>query len=465
MKNNHSMEGGLNIIKNALRGVGGLFLLAFFVRLGFLMSSDNFYGFGPMLNIITALKAFNYFSFFENIYFCPLPFYLYSLVFSVWMGTEQIICAQFLSLLFGSLSIPIFYLFVRKNFNKLIAFYAALILCFYPAHIIMSIITSADSIGFFLLLVCLNLILNKNYFYASIILAISCGFTYLAWVFVLILNLFMFIQSDKKNIKKIIKLFFFSIISCSVPAAIIVLIKIKYCSQGLFYRNFYLADSFMRYIINYGNTVKIAIRALLMQPVSGFFLVSLIGVFFFLKQKRIKCYDLIFLFGLTLILICLGIFRDEICILGQGVNFLSIMCIPFFVFAVTSILQKFKIKKIIFVLICIFCLILFLVSTCLKPKLPEKVKELSAWLKENIDEKTKIYINKDETGYYSSIIMLSGLPQGNFKYYNSFDDFSGQVDAEDNYLILSLEQYSQAKNVPGENLIVLEGYSVYKLDN
>ncbi|MBI4846209.1 MAG: glycosyltransferase family 39 protein [Candidatus Omnitrophica bacterium] len=420
-----------------------LFFAAFFIRLAFLAACDNLQGAGPMLNIITALHVFKSPSLLENIYYGLLPLYLYSLALAVNLGTEQILSAQFLSLFFGSFSAVPFYLLIRRFSDKKIAFYAAMFFCCYPAHINASILSMPEAVTLCLLLWATYYILNYSASLAALFLALACGFSYLAWLFIPIFITIYLSCSQKAEykwpsgrirttgernlmarrtsferhhtialrIEEAILIFFI----CTIfPLIWVKLVAAKYNGCGIFYKNFYEARSFLEFIFAFTDTVRMLMSKLFNAPLPLFFVFGLAGLYQSARLK--KFYPFIFIVGMLVLLSSINIFREDIFLLDGIILIAGVFYIPFIIEGIMFIMKTLFLKINFFskTLILLSVLLLLGIGMYDRPYLPKRVKVLSSWIKDNIGTQDIIFINKDSNGYYTSVIMLSGLPQGNF---------------------------------------------------
>ena len=395
-----------------------LCLGAFLTRFGFLALSDNFKGPQPMLNIITSLHIFKHPEFMQNIYYQQLPAFLYSLFAAIKIGGDQLLCGRLLSVFWGTMSIALFYYLLSRIFNKRIAVFSALLLCFYPAHILNSVITMPDIMGLFFLLSALCCLQERRNILSVLFVCLATACTYVSWLFVMILPVFIITvkkQSQRLRLKD--ALCFFLIAGLFALFWIIVTNNI-YREHNLFYKNFFEAGSFFEYIFAFMQTVSMIIRQLFYFPMPLLFLLGLVGIYQSAKMR--KYYDFIFLIGSLVLALALGIFRQEINLIEQGMLVLSILLIPFMVLGLDFILRVFSLgrNRYTAVVIALICFSLLFLSMDARPYLPKKIKDLSSWMKDNVQDRNAVlYIRKDENPYFSSIIMLSGLPQGNFHYY------------------------------------------------
>ena len=395
-----------------------LCLGAFLTRFGFLALSDNFKGPQPMLNIITSLHIFKYPGIIQNIYYQQLPAFLYSLFAAIKIGGDQIISGRLLSVFWGSMSIAPYYYLVSKIFTKRIAVLSALLLCFYPVHVINSVITTPDIMGLFLLLSAMYCLQEQRNILAGVFVFLATACTYVSWLFVLILPIFIISIKNKSLRKRLKDAVWFFLIAGLFSLFWIIITNNVYKEHNLFYNNFFNAKSFYEYLFSFMSTVSMITRKLFFFPLPVLFLLGLAGIYQSAKTR--KYYEFFFLIGALVLTLSLGIFREEIALIEQGMLVLSALLIPFMVLGLDFILHVFGLSRKIFSMMAITLIsvsLLFL-SMYERPYLPKKIRNLSSWIKYNVqDRNVKIYISEDKSLYFSSIIMLSGLPQGNFNYF------------------------------------------------
>jgi hypothetical protein len=98
-----------------------------------------------------------------------------------------------------------------------------------------------------------------------------------------------------------------------------------------------------------------------------------------------------------------------------------------------------------------------------RPLVPEEVRRVSCWLKKNAAAHSIFFIEEDARGYYSSIVMLSGLPQGNFLIVegNSVPDFSGDQNRERKFLITSMQNNGTIPDRSWEKVAEFDSYYIF----
>ncbi len=399
-----------------------LFLSAFLVRLGAMAVSDNFAGHQPMLKLITALHILKKASFFENIHYQHLPFYLYSLVVSIGLGKEQILAGRFLSLLFGSLSVVSFYYLIKLLFDRKTAFYSSLLIGLYPPHILKSIITLPNTMALFFIIGSLYFMMKRKLVLSALFIGLASGYDYLAWAFIATLTLFILIHESEPPRKKIKNALLFFSIAAFFPVIWILLIKYKTGNYYLFYNNFLSGDTFSKVLFGIMLNVQTLVGNLYKYPFPGMFLLAIYGLFWSLLRKKHGA--LIFWILSLAVFAGLGVFRQEISVFSPGELCLSLLLIPFVIEGSSSILKLLRVNvgRGMYAVIFFLCLGLLSNFATMRPVLPEKVKAVSCWLKKNLTPDDLIFIDKDKDGYYSTIVMLSRLPPGNFCFFDGNEE-------------------------------------------
>jgi len=395
-----------------------LFLAVFLVRFGFLVLSDNFKGPQPMLNIATSLHIFNFPSILENVFYQPLPLFLYSLFCAVKIAGDQIVSGRLLSVFLGAVSVIPFYYLSKRLFNKKIALFSSMLFCFYPEHIVNSVITMPDVLGLVFLMGALYYVEDQRIVLSAVLLGFGTACAYICWFFVPIMPVYIILTGKGDKRLKLKNVFSFLFIAVLFPFFWIILINNKYGAFNLFYNNFFESQSLLRYCFDYMQNVSALVNRLFMS-MPLLFLLSLAGMYQSAKARR--HYHWGFLIGSLLLAASSGLFREEIPVLKEGVFIISILFLPFAVLGVDFILSVVKLKSnwcavLAVVLICVNFLFVG-VNNC--PYLPRSVKKFCLLIPEKMKSKDTAFYISYNNPYYSSIMMLSGIPQGNFHYYGN----------------------------------------------
>ncbi|MBU1924560.1 MAG: hypothetical protein KKB82_01405 [Candidatus Omnitrophica bacterium] len=395
-----------------------VFLFAFFVRLFFLAFSDNFLSAEPMLNISASLHIFSEPALFNNIHYLQPPLLLYSLAIAIWLGAEQIIAPRFLMLFFGCLTIWPFFKLVQYVWDRKTAIYAAVLLCCLPGHILYSSLTTSDVICAFFIITGLNFLFREKIAAAAAFFVLACGYSYFGWVVLLIAILQLAITEGKSLETKTKTLMIFGAIVSPFILLWLVLLKYKYGTYCLFTHNFlsydYLIKTIYRTMLGVQTQIKQLIKDLSLAPA----IVGILGMLAnIIKRKQ---YNLMLWIGMIILFSCVQWFREEIAIQRAAILLLSILFLPFIAEGVFLVSKSAKavfgaFSVVIITLICI-CFIFNAAGDAYR--VPGYIKEISGWLSANVKTNDLIFMQRDERGYYSTIMMGSGLPQGNFYFLN-----------------------------------------------
>ncbi len=419
--------------------VAFLGLTAFLVRTAFLCFSDNISGAQPMLNIITSLHVFHFPGILHNVCFQPLPLYLYSLFISIAAGGDQLISARLLSVLAGSLTVVPFYYLTKKMFNARIAAVSGLVLCFYPVHLVSSVLTLPDAEALFLILCALWCLSSNKMAMAAVFTVLACAAAYISWLVIPAAVIFILIREARTGAAKrgrTAGLFLAAVII--FPALWACLLGAKY-GRGLFYHNFFAAKSFLHYLFGVSHSTFRILGELIRRSGWIFAFFGFLGI---LRGARIKKQQpQIFYFAIFLLLCSAGIFRREIPVISEGILLLSILLIPFALAAALWILKllHLRAKGAEWLVAGSFCLCLLFPVLQQRPLLPQTIRDLSSWLGENVTPNETVFMLPDRGGFYSSIIMLSGLPQGNFYRWESGEKFDRMKNGLPDFYLVTAE--------------------------
>lgn len=453
------------LFKNDLFIVAILFLVAFILRFSFLALSDNFTGGQSMLNIITSLHVISEPSLLENIHYQQLPLYLYSLAFSVILGAEQLISARFLSLFFGSLCLIPFYWFIKKAISRKIALFSAVMFCFYPLHIIKSVVSLPDVIGLFFVLCSLYFITCRKIIVSAIFCGVGCGYAYMAWLFIPVLTLFILIQEEIKAFSRVKLAVVFFLITIILPVCWISFVAMKNGQFGLFHKNSFFISSFYTFLYVTTSTVKSLLEKLFEQPMPLLFLLSSVGIFYSFRIK--KYYNLIYFIGAIIILGSLGIFRQEIAIINEIFLVLSVLLIPFISLGILFCLRTFRINNRGFIWYATVLLSVMLLCNTVtrRPYLPMSVKQVSSWIRNNVKNDERVFLDKDGNGYYTAIMMLSGIPQGNFYFLKEKQQYDKTAGSSGGCVVIALEDHNWMYDLPWQKVKTIDAYKIFKINS
>ncbi|MBU1044840.1 MAG: glycosyltransferase family 39 protein [Candidatus Omnitrophica bacterium] len=404
------------LLKNHLIVAICLFIDAFLIRFAFLISSDNIFGQAPMLNIMTSLHVLTDQALLNNVYYQQLPFFLYSIAGAVKLGSEQILSPRFLVALISSLSLIPYYYLVKKVFNSKIALFSGLLLYSYYMHIIVSIISMPDAICIGFLFFCLWMLFIDKYLISAIFCLIACGYSYLGWILVPVLFSSIFLKKHKTLKQNLFNGILFLSIACLLPLIWTQVIENNYGQAWLWYKNFHNPDSVYTFLFLAGRSMQGILSDLFLKPGSIIFCLSFIGVIFAPNKK--ERYPYIFCITATILILSVHVFRKEILIVDQGILFIWALLIPYLIFGLFFVLRKLRLNHKVYglIIVSIICSVSLVTGFFQRPKIPQSVTEVSWWLQENADANSLIYLQKQDKGYHSAIVMQSKLPQKNFSF-------------------------------------------------
>jgi len=450
------------LLKNHLIVAICLFIDAFLIRFAFIISSDNMLGQAPMLNIMTSLHVLTDPALFENVYYQQLPFFLYSMAGAVSLGSEQILCPRFLVAFFASLSLIPYYYLVKKVFNSKIALFSGLLLYSYYMHIIMSIISMPDVISIGFLFLCMWMLFIDRYLLAAISCMVACGYSYIGWILVPILFLFVFFDKQKTLKQKFIGGIFFLSIACLLPLLWNMIIDGHYGNSWLWYNNFHNSDSMYTFLFLAGKSMRQILSNLFLKPESIIFCLSFIGIIITSKKK--ERYSYIFCIMALILLLSLHVFRTEILVIEQGMLFIWALLIPYLIYGLFFVLKKIRLNNKVYglTIIIIICSISLITGFFQRPKLPLTVIQASCWLKENADNQALIYLQEQYQGYHIAIVMQSGLPQENFHFFKKNDLLVIVPKDKKQYLIMSVSEKEVVDLDKWQEKAVLNGYLIFQ---
>ncbi len=450
------------LLKNHLIVAICLFIDAFLIRFAFLISSDNMFGQQPMLNIMTSLHTLTDQALLNNVFYQQLPFFLYSIAGAVWLGSEQILSARFLVAFLSSLSLIPYYYLVKKVFNSKIAFLSGLLLYSYYLHISMSIISMPDTICIGFLFVCLWLLFMDKYLISAIFCLIACGYSYLGWIMVPVLFLSIFMRRERTLGQKLLGGILFLSIACLFPLIWNETIDSQYGQSWLWYKNFHNPDSVYTFLFLTGKSMQQILSNLFLKPGSIIFWFSFIGIIFVPKKK--EQYSYIFCITAAILLLSLHVFRKEILLIEQGMLFIWALLIPYLLLGLFFVLKKIRVNHKVYglMIIILICSVSLIGGFFQRPKLPLTVTQVICWLEDNADTDSLIYLQKQDQGYHSAIVMQCKLPQKNFHFFEGKDLPAVEPMDKKQYLILPASEQTFIDLKQWESIDKLKGYLIFK---
>lgn len=182
-----------------------IWLVAFLIRLGLLVVTDDFHGVsaGRILNAELIIK--NNLPFMQ--YYIPVhpPLHVLLLTAVLKIFNAPFLAPRLISLFFGSFLIFPFYYYVKKVFDKKIAFFSIIAVAIYSQHIVYSIIATSEVIFHFFLFLSLGSCINfsasgkKGFLYLSALAIGLAGLCrYEGWAFIPVMAIFF--RKNKTNL-------------------------------------------------------------------------------------------------------------------------------------------------------------------------------------------------------------------------------------------------------------------------
>jgi hypothetical protein len=220
--------------------------------------------------------------------------------------------ALMVNFFFSALTVPFFYKSVEMAFDRKTAFFSALIFCFFPFQVWLSISGLPESIFFFFVIAGIYLFMKWKFegqhtiylFLSSFSIAFSNGFRYEGWLFsaVLVFMTALDILKEKKLSKRIVKNVMISLISFTTIAWWLIQ---NYVDHG---DAFYFAKETTK-IFNQFNTAGFFQR--LVQYPTFIFFIAPVTTFFSLKS----CFEILKKPGVTPAKVLLLFNVLELCLL------------------------------------------------------------------------------------------------------------------------------------------------------
>lgn len=278
--------------------VVGLTILGTFLRIIFIdkhsfwfdEAESYFVSKRPILSLFRATAADNH----------P-PFYF--LLLKLWMNiSESVSSLRFLSLLFGTATIPLFYFVGKKLTSSRVAFLATVILAISPLHIYFSTETRVYSLLVFETLLCYFLLLKylqkpgKLYLVLITIVEIIALHSHYYFIFIIFsINLIFFISSVRKSLEFKSWIFSQAVVLISLIPWIILVLKAPNNNCWCFYTWVGLPTMFAAFTVSGVGILSLKDYILRGPPIylPVFFLTSVLMLVFFLLgtfRARSKSY-------------------------------------------------------------------------------------------------------------------------------------------------------------------------------
>ncbi len=404
-------------------------LSAFFIRLGLLVFSDNFLNAEPMEYLIAALEVLSNSGPVGIVNLQQLPLHSYSIAVAVALGSDQLLSARFLSLVFGTLTCFPFYLLVRRLFNKKTAIVALVMFAFWPAHVLVSVLTLPDAVVLFLIICAMYFLAQQRPLPALGALSAAAGFSFLAWMLILPAAVYALVIPGKW-VKRLVN-------------GVLVLGSLMFpLLWGMILENYYQPAGGIFSLNGFFVAHPAVFLSMFIQKVIASFQVAVdgggkwlalpafAGVALAVRSPRRQ--QAVYWILTILIVAGLGLFRCELRVTSQAELLAGVMIIPFVIEGLRRILRSSPAFNLIILSVCVIMAFRIVQH---RPVLPAEVREVAEWLNQNLEIETRVLVRKDSNGYYSAIAMLSGLPPGNFIFRNVHQIVSG-----DDYLLSYIEK-------------------------
>ncbi len=346
--------------------------------------------------------------------------YKYALASFIFFWRDLFYAPKVFTLIFGIFLILPYYGTLKTLFNKRVAFFASLVLVFYPLHIFQSSVTTSDAVYYFFLFS------SFHYFFrfqagqervlvlwlAAALFNIAALLRFESWMFIPVLSVLLWQKG-----KRIVLLFL--ILALILPLADMALNHI-YCDDFLY--TFHVA----------GKTIHASIAAgkvpydprfwswlFLLMKSSGPALVigGLLGMALamFLRQRM----QLAIFFMLLFLMFSMSSYMARMWHHDRYSIPLALLLIPYAWFLVDrALFVPGKWKKIFFVCFLAFPVMDFWPMLCrpaeaiplMVSSTPHEIKEISAWLKNNVRPDETLVIDPDPYNLYSGKILIhSGI--------------------------------------------------------
>lgn len=397
-----------------------IFLLAFFLRLFILVNSDNFQGGIPMQNVLRAIeiKDDNFAA--EHMVYNGMLFH-YLAATLLYVYDNPVIILRVMCLLFGSMLIFPYFLFLRTVTDKEIAVFSSVLLAVYPHHIIQSTLSMAEIPFHFFLVSSFFLFFyfkkqtKKNIFFlilSALLLSCACMIRYEGWIFIPLFVPLLFRERFRYSILfflismlgPLLMMYvhwtiehdplFFLHVSDRVSHAEIIKLRIEGDGMAAHYASlFNKILSWPRILVKNVSPFGVAL---------GFF-----GVIYSLIKRQ-------YLYILLLFLSLFSIFtykvlNETIFVQTRYGLTLGLLLIPFTVIGIKTLAGSFKkawkTRLVIFSIV-LLSMISIKDTMALKPTAPMFVKDLSRWLKIHTKAEDDVLLDADKWQLYSYNIIV-----------------------------------------------------------
>jgi len=388
-----------------------LFILAFSIRLFFLFLTDDGPG-DPASRILDAQAWLKQPHIITSGYWLPLHTYLIGWTLCIWNNPN--LSPRFLSLIFGSITILPFYLLIELLFDKKNAIVSTILLSVFNFHILYSTQTYSDVLFIFFLITSIyfffkfkkeeNLSLG-HLVLSSIFLIFACMLRIEGWLFVPLIPLYLIKGKGGE------------------PALIFFIISIIFPASWLLENYIKMHDPLPLATINvyeptmanwsFFKRVMIYPYLIMRQPSPLVEIISILGLIFSLKKKKFTLS--LFIFPIFLFLISTVNFGTNAVPKARYALTINILLLPYFMIGLEEIIKNLnsKIKTYFIAIIGISIIATYSYfyvfwQDILIPRFPLDAKNVSIWLKHNLKEQERVFID-NVSGWNGNITVSAGL--------------------------------------------------------
>ncbi|MCX5701645.1 MAG: glycosyltransferase family 39 protein [Candidatus Omnitrophica bacterium] len=345
--------------------------------------------------------------------------YRYFLAAILYLWNNPLFSPRIFTALFGAFLIVPFYFLIKMLFNERIAFYANLVLVFYPLHALQSGNTTSDVVFYFFFFSSLYYFFKFKHvkkrlsilILSAILFNIAALLRFESWLFIPLLSFLLFRDS-----KKYATIFFFSSIVC--PCLWLYLCysitKDPFYSFVTAYKAAH-AEILVR--IPHNKQILGWLNVLYKNIGYNIVLCGLCGMVFAFFKKRSLHLALFFL--LLFLLYTLNSLLSRMWYNERYSIILGLLILPYSVLFIEALTSFFKIKPVIlFLPFTLLCLLEFnkiirspnFYMPSIGISLPQEVKDIAAWLKKNVSSTENIILSSDRYDMYiPDIVIRSGI--------------------------------------------------------
>jgi len=406
--------------------LAGIILWASFIRIVSLSISDDFHGIAAG-KVFAAQGLIKYPYIFETWITPPHgPIHLYLITLALKLFGNPLFVPRLLSLFAGIALFFPYYYFVKLCFDKDTALISSFICAFFPLHIMYSVLSTAESTFLFFLISALFFYTKyastqdyKDLVISAALIGISSMCRFEGGLFIIILSSFL--------IKKWEDMMLFVSIASILP---VVWMVCNYLYGGNFL--FFLAssDSIVRTEYDFLRTIgenptffkKIFYWPFQIKAYFGWPIFTL-GIFGFIAHGYRKSKKLFLLLLSMLVFFSFKTVSEELAMQPRYGISLGVLFVPFFGYAFTLILNKFKKEGQKIVLALFFLFVLFrgtYLTILYLPHTPDWVKQAGVFLNKNLAANDAVYIEADEDNLREPLKLYCGVDWDRFIDKNPF---------------------------------------------